>query len=166
MLVQYSVMKKVCANIAMTKMTSFAHKAGNVIKGQGAMLCRHVTAASVHTFLVIDCSGSMAARSVTPDNHTIRSHPHFNGLDNVLGVVYEAVYKYLCERSSRAPEDLLTFIPFSHHARVCIASQPISDVHSILDTLMQFKPRKGTVFCKALACAHRAMQQVRFPSRH
>jgi hypothetical protein len=53
--------------------------------------CRHVTAANVHTFMVIDRSKFMATANVTPDNAAIRLHPNFDGLDNQLGVVYEAV---------------------------------------------------------------------------
>jgi hypothetical protein len=125
------------------------------------MLCRHITAANVHTFLVIDRSSSMRARSVTPDNHTIRSHPQFHDLDNVLGVVYEASYKYMCERSSRAPQDLVTFIPFDNQAHVHTANEPLHDVDSILNRMMTCKPGRGTLFYRALACAHTALQQVR-----
>jgi uncharacterized protein YegL len=125
------------------------------------MLCRHITAANVHTFLVIDRSGSMAATSVTPDNHTIRSHSRFQDLDNVLGVVYEAAYKYMCERSSRAPQDLVTFIPFDHEAHVHTSNEPLHDVDSILNRMMTCKPSGGTSFFQALACAQTALQQVR-----
>lgn len=84
--------------------------------------CRHVTAADVHTLLVIDRSGSMASQNIQPDNKDIRSHPRFSsgGLDNVLGVVYEAAYKYLKERSSKAPQDLISFLPFNEGTTVCL----------------------------------------------
>jgi hypothetical protein len=123
-------------------------------------MCRHVTAANVHTFLVIDRSGSMAAASVTPDNHVIPSHRQFSRLDNVLGVVYEAAYKYMSERASRAPQDLLTFIPFNHCSAVGMAAQPVTDVDALLNGMMVYKPEGGTFFGGALSCAQNAMQAV------
>lgn len=88
-------------------------------------MCRHVTAADVHTMLVIDRSGSMGSTCIYPDNKDIRSHILFNtGLDNVLGVVYEAAYKYLQERSAKAPQDVISFLPFNDRTSVsgCILS--------------------------------------------
>lgn len=72
-----------------------------------------MTAADVHTMLVIDRSGSMGSTYIFPDNKDIRSHPQFTSeLNNVLGVVYEAAYKYLLERSAKAPQDVISFLPF------------------------------------------------------
>lgn len=78
-----------------------------------------MTAADVHTMLVIDRSGSMGSTSIYPDNKDIRTHPEFSpAVDNVLGVVYEAGYKYLQERSSKAPQDLISFLPFDTQTNV------------------------------------------------
>ena len=111
--------------------------------------------------MVIDRSGSMASRDVTPDNSAIRNSVHFAGLDNVLGVVYEAAYKYLCERSARAPNDLMTFVPFDNYAQVAFASQPITSADALLASMMQWKPSGGTQFSSALDTAHASVQAVR-----
>jgi hypothetical protein len=121
---------------------------------------RHVTAAHVHTFMVIDRSGSMASKSIKPDNRVIRSHPQIHGLDNVLGVVYEAAYKYICERSARAPQDLLTFLPFNDGAQVTCLGSSLQSPDGLLNTMMAVKPDGGTTFYTALSTAYQTLQQV------
>jgi hypothetical protein len=106
----------------------------------------------------------MASAQVTPDNPDIRNHPDFHSLDNVLGVVYEAAYKYLKERSARAPQDLATFIPFDDHAETHIRGGSIQGDHvtGILGQMMRVKPRSGTTFHTALTKAHAEVEGVRF----
>jgi hypothetical protein len=110
--------------------------------------------------MVIDRSGSMGSGTVTPDNSAIRNHPQFNGLDNVLGVVFEAAYKYICERCARSLDDLVTFIPFDDNVQVCFASAAISNVAPLLDHMMHIKPAGGTMFGQALVAAHSSIRQV------
>lgn len=81
-------------------------------------VCRHVTAADMNT-LMLDRSVRMGSHTINPDNRDIRSHAYFNpNLDNVLGVAYVAAYKYLQERSAKAPQDMISFIPCDHIAMV------------------------------------------------
>ena len=103
----------------------------------------------------------MASRSVIPDNSAIRTHSQFNGLDNVLGVVYEAAFKYLSERRVRGPNDLVTFIPFDDSQYTTFAGEGVGDVQALLHQMMQVKPGGGTQFAPALSHAHQSIQQVR-----
>ena len=124
-------------------------------------MCRHVTAANVHTFMTIDRSGSMGSRSVTPDSAAIRTHPSFSAnIDNVLGVVYEAAHKYMSERRVRAPQDRITFIPFDDSAHVHFATRQVTEVDTLLTSMLQVGPGGGTEFRHALTAAHRSVQQV------
>ena len=126
-------------------------------------LCRHITAANVHTFLVIDRSSSMSSRGVVPDSRAIRGAGHsFDQLDNVLGVVYEAALRYMSERKQRAPTDLLTFVPFCGSAQVGFANRSVQNVDELLPCMMQCKPYNGTNFGNALDVAYGAVQRVSF----
>jgi von Willebrand factor type A domain len=111
--------------------------------------------------MVIDRSSSMSSRSVTPDSSAIRTHGSFNAaLDNVLGVVYEASHKYMCERRARSPQDLVTFIPFDNSAHVHFHTQQVTNVDALLTSMLQVAPRGGTVFVNALNSAHQSVHQV------
>jgi hypothetical protein len=122
--------------------------------------CRHVAGGAVHTYLIIDRSSSMASRTITPDSPEIRSHQNIHYLNNVLGVVHEASMKYIRERSSRAPSDLLTYIPFNHEAVVYVQEQSMQDAPRLLDSLMGIVPGGGTMFSSALRTAHNHLKQV------
>jgi hypothetical protein len=114
--------------------------------------------------MVIDRSGSMGSMTITPDNRDVRGHPKFDGdLDNVLGVVYEAAYKYMTVRSARAPNDLLSFIPFNDRAELRFTSLPIDDVDYLLGEMLDVAPDGGTCFDSALLVGHEAVQKVRIP---
>lgn len=117
----------------------------------------------VHTFFVIDRSGSMGSPTICPDSRDIREHARFlpNGdLDNVLGVVYEAANKYILERIARAPRDVATFIPFNDHAKVDFAGWPVQDGARLLDRMMQTEPMRGTKFDQALLVMQGAVARV------
>ena len=122
-----------------------------------------MTASDVHTFLVIDRSGSMASQSIRPDSHNIRLHPHFQcgRVDNVLGVVYEAAHKYILERAARAPRDVVTFIPFDDHSHIEFCGWGVQEPAQLLDSMMQTRPRRGTNFAQALQTMQGAVAQVR-----
>ena len=124
-------------------------------------MCRHDTAANVHTWLVIDRSSSMSSRSVTPDSSVVRGHADFPGLDNALGVVYEAAHRYLSERASRSPRDLITFVPFNGDAHVAFAAMPVSNIDGMLSLMMSCKPDNGTAFDRALRVAYQNVSTVR-----
>eukprot|EP00892_Ulva_mutabilis_P011345 jgi/Ulvmu1/8583/UM045_0026.1 len=135
------------------------------ISEDGCLLpCKHVTASDVHTFLVIDRSGSMGSHTIRPDSNEIRHHPRFASggeLDTVLGVVYEAAHKYILERTARAPRDLVTFIPFHSSADIDFAGWHVRDSVTLLDRLMQTGPGGGTNFGNALFVMQQAVTQWR-----
>jgi hypothetical protein len=136
---------------------------GEVLQRSFAAACRHISGGAIHTYLIIDRSGSMASRSISPDTEEIRSHRNFCQLNNVLGVVHEASMKYIRERSSRAPSDLLTYIPFNHNAVIHVQEQSMQDAPRILNSLMAITPVGGTRFSSALQTAHSHLKQVCFP---
>lgn len=130
----------------------------------GEQLRRHVTVSDVHTFFVIDRSGSMGSTTICPDSNDIRDHGRFvpgGDLDTVLGVVYEAAHKYILERTVRAPRDIATFVPFNDSARIDFSGWAVSDPSSLLDRMMQTEPSRGTKFDQALQTMQTAVQQVR-----
>ena len=124
--------------------------------------CRHVTASDVHTFLVIDRSGSMGSMGIQPDSREVRKHKRFSpdDHDTVLGVVYEAVHKYVLERAARAPHDIVTFVPFNDTAIVDFAGWHVKDPERILDRILQTPPNRGTNFANALGKMQHAVAQV------
>ena len=124
--------------------------------------CRHLTAADVHTFFVIDRSSSMGSTSCTPDNERgIRELPGFDeDLENVLGVVYEAAYKYMWARAQNAPHDLVTFLPFNDRAEVKFLAEPISESRNLMTRMLKVDPHKGTKFGEAFKLMHATLQQV------
>lgn len=132
-----------------------------------ALLCRHFNGSRTHTFLVIDRSGSMRSRVITPDSSDIREHEAFRHgrLDNVLGVVYEAAHKYVLERASKSHEELFTFIPFSSDAEIKFFAKGATDgsVAGLLDEFMECPPERGTNFYKALQKTKLAVTEVRQP---
>lgn len=111
-------------------------------------LCRHLTSADVHTFFLIDRSSSMGSTYCTPDNERgIRELDGFNeDLENVLGVVYEATYKYMWARAQNAPHDLVAFLPFNDSAQAVFTAEPISNSTSLMQRMLQVDPHKGTKF--------------------
>jgi hypothetical protein len=102
----------------------------------------------------------MGSRSIVPDNRDIRGHPNFSGFNNVLGVVYEAAYKYIQERAVKAPQDLVTFIPFDNSAHCAFLAEPVHDVPTLLKRLLSVPVGGGTVFANALSTMHATLQQV------
>lgn len=116
----------------------------------------------MHTLLVIDKSGSMRAQSIQPDSSDLRDREDFldSGLDNALGVVYEAAYKYICERAARATRDVVTFIPFDDNAYVRFAAWPVRRSREMLDKMMQIAPKYGTRFNNALRAMHKSVRKV------
>lgn len=98
-----------------------------------------------------------------PANRAIRRHPRFQGLDNVLGVVYEAAYKYILERSAHTMRDLATFIPFNMEADVKFTGLSISRPAVLLDKIMRVQPSGGTRFSTALQKMWNAVNEVRSP---
>lgn len=115
----------------------------------------------MHTLFVIDRSGSMCSSSIKPDSRDIRNHSRFSGsLDNVLGVVYEAAYKYIMERASRAPRDVVTFVSFNDGARAEFAAWPVQDSAKMVDQMLQITPTGTTQFNQALKKMHSELMQV------
>ncbi|KXZ54769.1 hypothetical protein GPECTOR_4g839 [Gonium pectorale] len=94
-----------------------ARQAGKVTEGGHYVPCVHVGEYGYYaTSLIIDSSGSMSTSSARPSNPLVRGNPHFSGLDNLLGVVYEAAYNYISMRSARSTSDLVTHIGFDDRA--------------------------------------------------
>lgn len=123
-----------------------------------------MTVSDVHTFFVIDRSGSMGSTTICPDSRDIRDHGLFvpdGDLDTVLGVVYEASYKYILERTVRAPRDIATFIPFNDSARIDFSGWAVSNPARLLDRMMRTEPNRGTKFDQALRTMQAAVAQVR-----
>lgn len=104
----------------------------------------------------------MRSQSILPDSRDIRGHASFSshGLDNVMGVVYEAAYKYIMERAARAPRDVATFIPFDDVAEIIFSAWDVRDHARILDSMLRHPPRGGTHFNTALETMHRAVETV------
>ena len=85
------------------------------------------------------------------------------------GVVLEACYKYLCERTARAPAeliatpDLVTYVPFDHEASIHIDAEEQSATSApvLLQKMMQKKPRGASHFGRAIAVAYKHLKRVR-----
>ena len=105
----------------------------------------------------------MGSTFCTPDNERgIRELPGFNeDLENVLGVVYEAAYKYMWARAQNAPHDLVTFLPFNDSSEAVFTAEPISNSATLMQRMLQVDPHKGTKFGAGIRKLQATLRQVR-----
>lgn len=99
------------------------------------------------TYFIIDRSGSMSDRDVTPHSPVICRASGFSSyLNNRLGVVYEAMMTYIQTRKALSPGDTISFIPFNTWATVSFSQVPITDEARALSAIMGVYPDGGTSF--------------------
>lgn len=105
----------------------------------------------------------MESTYCTPDNERgIGELDGFNeDLENVLGVVYEAAYKYMWARTQNAPRDLVTFLPFNDSAQAVFTAEPIPNSTSLMQRMLQVDPYKGTKFGVGIKQLQATLQQWR-----
>ena len=136
-----------------------------------------------HTFLIIDRSGSMDCEDMQPEMRQVVQHPKFRvkvaadginyklrrntqasdpslPLNNILGVVHEACYKYTSTRKAKEADDLVTYIAFNREAKVLANAESIQADNRLLNVMMGVYPYHQTEFSVGIKAAHDRLKQV------
>eukprot|EP01024_Parvocaulis_polyphysoides_P069448 TRINITY_DN85034_c0_g1_i1.p2 TRINITY_DN85034_c0_g1~~TRINITY_DN85034_c0_g1_i1.p2 ORF type:complete len:246 (+),score=39.16 TRINITY_DN85034_c0_g1_i1:75-740(+) len=111
--------------------------------------------AGYSTYLIIDRSGGMGCEDTKPAFPQIIN---FGGLNNRIGVIYEAAIKYVKLRALYSPDDIVTFVPFNHEASVVFQGLSVTKQQEIINFMLPYGPNGGASFVAGFQAAYNALQ--------
>ncbi|KAJ3433746.1 alpha kinase/elongation factor 2 kinase [Anaeramoeba flamelloides] len=116
---------------------------------------------SIHTFLIIDTSGSMRKNDVVPYNNKFWyfQSPFPN---NRFGAVLEAVGEYIIERQKVSSDDRITLIYFDDYANLIFSNEELAT-----NLIVNFsQPNYGlTYFNEGFKLAYKNLEQINLEGR-
>lgn len=111
---------------------------------------------AIHTYFIIDRSGSMCLQEVQPSLPFVAVRHN-----TAFGAVLECLHRYICQRTAVSSQDKVTLVSFNTSAQVVFDAKPASQDLIRSPAVLGVQPDGGTQFSEGLGLAAERLRQHR-----